>query len=168
MKKIVLLFSVIVTAAAYVIAAEEKKIGEQSTPAAATEHKLVTPTEMQWGDGPAGLPRGAKMVALAGSPKEPGPFTVRFQFPANYKVPPHTHPTAEHVTVISGKLNLGVGEKLDQSASRELAPGSFGVMPAGMTHFAWTSEPTVVQIHGSGPFEIKYVNPADDPRNKGK
>ena len=41
-------------------------------------------------------------------------------------------------------------------------------MPAGMMHFAWTSEPTIIQIHGTGPFEIKYVNPADDPRNKAK
>ena len=35
-----------------------------------------------------------------------------------------------------------------------------------MQHYAWTSEPTVIQIHGRGPFVINYVNPADDPRNK--
>ena len=27
---------------------------------------------------------------------------------------------------------------------------------------------TVIQVHGVGPWSIIYVNPADDPRNKGK
>jgi hypothetical protein len=33
-----------------------------------------------------------------------------------------------------------------------------------MHHFVWTSVPTVVQINLEGPFDIVYVNPADDPR----
>ena len=37
-------------------------------------------------------------------------------------------------------------------------------MPAQMNHFAWTSEPTVIQVHGAGPFEFIYANPAEDPR----
>ncbi len=28
---------------------------------------------------------------------------------------------------------------------------------------AWATGETVVQVHGTGPFAIKYVNPADDP-----
>lgn len=170
MKKIVILSSVIMAAAAlFVFAAEKKKTDENAqSPSTTAEHKVVTPADMQWGDGPAALPPGAKMVVLSGDPKQPGPFTTRVQFPAGFKIMPHTHPTAEHVTVISGKLNLGMGEKFDQSASRELSPGSFGMMPPGMVHFAWVSEPTVVQIHGIGPFEVKYVNPADDPRNAKK
>ena len=35
--------------------------------------------------------------------------------------------------------------------------------PAHMNHYAWTSEDTVIQVHGQGPFAITYVNPADDP-----
>jgi hypothetical protein len=37
-----------------------------------------------------------------------------------------------------------------------------------MKHFGWTSGDSVVQIQSEGPFQIKYVNPADDPRNAKK
>jgi hypothetical protein len=33
-----------------------------------------------------------------------------------------------------------------------------------MNHFAVASGETVVQVNSMGPFEFKYVNPADDPR----
>jgi hypothetical protein len=49
-----------------------------------------------------------------------------------------------------------------------LETGGFVVLPAGMKHYAWSTTETVLQIHGKGPFEIKYVNPADDPRNAKK
>jgi hypothetical protein len=35
-----------------------------------------------------------------------------------------------------------------------------------MKHMAWTEGETVIQLHGVGPWMIKYVNPDDDPRNK--
>jgi hypothetical protein len=38
------------------------------------------------------------------------------------------------------------------------------LMPARMHHFAWAGDETVVQLHGLGPWEIRYLNPADDPR----
>jgi len=43
--------------------------------------------------------------------------------------------------------------------------GGFFRAEQGMPHYAWASEPTVIQIHGMGPFAIQYVNSADDPRN---
>ena len=92
----------------------------------------------------------------------------RLQAPAGYKVPPHTHPTTERVTVISGSFHLGMGEKFDETAGPELSPGSFAVLPAGMAHFAWSTGESVVQIQSEGPFQIKYVNPADDPRKAKK
>jgi hypothetical protein len=39
-------------------------------------------------------------------------------------------------------------------------------LPAKMHHYAWTATPTVVQINLEGPFDIFYVNPADDPQRK--
>jgi hypothetical protein len=38
------------------------------------------------------------------------------------------------------------------------------MMPKGVRHFAWAKGDTVIQVSGMGPFEINYVNPADDPR----
>ncbi len=108
------------------------------------------------------------MAVLAGDPNKKGLFTVRLQTPAGYKVPPHTHPTGEHITVISGTFYIGTGDKFDEAAGKELGAGSYMVMPAAMKHYAWTPAETIIQIHGMGPFVIKYVNPADDPRNAKK
>ena len=93
---------------------------------------------------------------------------MRLKAPDGYKVAPHTHPTTERLTIISGTLHLGTGDKLDEVAAREMAPGSFAVLPTGMKHFAWTTGESIVQIQSEGPFKIKYVNPTDDPRNAKK
>jgi quercetin dioxygenase-like cupin family protein len=130
-----------------------------------TEHKILAPEEMQWGEAPPGLPAGGKMAVLDGDPNKKGSFTARLKAPDGYKVAPHTHPTAERLTIISGVLHLGTGEKFDEAATHEMAPGSFAVLPAGMKHFAWCTGESVLQIQSDGPFAIKYVNPADDPRN---
>ncbi len=163
MKRLVVFVSVV--AASMLFAAEKKETGKG---AVASEHKILAPAELTWGDAPQGLPAGAKMAVLDGDPTKRGSFTVRLQSPAGYKISPHTHPTAERVTVISGTFHLGMGDKFDESAGREMGPGSFAVLPAGMKHFAWSSADSIVQIHSEGPFQIKYVNPADDPRNAKK
>ena len=130
--------------------------------------RLYPPATIQWKDGPAALPPGAKVAVLEGDPTKEGPFVVRFQFPDGYHVPPHTHPKTERVTVISGALYLATGEALDRNSAKKLPPGSFGYWPAGMKHTAWSEGETVIQLHGIGPWQINYVNPADDPRNAKK
>jgi quercetin dioxygenase-like cupin family protein len=122
------------------------------------------PTEMRLTAGPPSLPPGARMIVLSGDPAAEGPFTVRVTFPEGYAIPPHWHPTDEHVTVISGTLNMGHGDTLDKTASTALPAGSFAVMHAESHHYAWTKRGAVVQVHAMGPFEITYINPADDPR----
>jgi quercetin dioxygenase-like cupin family protein len=175
MKKIsaVFLIGAVCALSSFVLAAEEKESAKESSKsdsktAATVEHKIVTPSEMSWGDAPPGLPPGAKMAVLDGNPGKKGSFTVRLQAPDGYKVPPHTHPTTERVTVISGTFHLGMGDKFDEATARELSPGGFAVLPAGMKHFGWMTGETIVQIQSEGPFIIKYVNPADDPRNTKK
>jgi quercetin dioxygenase-like cupin family protein len=169
MKKIALLFTVLSTLSWVALAVDEKESTKpKSNESPAAEHVFFTPANLKWVDAPPGLPPGGKMAVLAGDPTKEGPFTVRMQAPAGYKIPPHTHPTAEHVTVISGALHLGMGDKFDETAGHELAVGGFAVMPAGMKHFAWAPGGSIVQIHGQGPFAINYINPADDPRNAKK
>lgn len=145
-------------------AAEDPKKAE--APPAAASHVMVTAADVQWADGPASLPAGAKAAVIEGDPKSPGLFTMRLKLPADYKVPPHWHPADEHVTVISGTFNMGLGDKLDVTKGKALPMGSFVVMPAKTNHFAFTREETVIQLHGMGPWGITYVNPADDPRKK--
>jgi quercetin dioxygenase-like cupin family protein len=130
--------------------------------------RLYPPTTIEWKEGPASLPPGAKMVLLEGDPTKEGTFVMRLQFPDGYHIPPHTHPKTERVTVISGAFYLATEEKLDRSDAKKLPAGSFGYWPAGMKHAAWAEGETVVQLHGVGPWQINYVNPADDPRNRKK
>ena len=171
MKKIALLFTLPLALSLVALAAEEKesaKHSSKSSRATAAEHVMVTPADIKWADAPPSLPPGAKMAVLEGDPGKKGPFTIRMQAPAGYKIPPHTHPTAERITGISGALHLGMGDKFDETAGQELAAGSFAVMPAGMKHFAWSPDETIIQVSAMGPFAIKYVNPNDDPRNAKK
>ena len=123
---------------------------------------------IQWREGPATLRKGAKMALLEGDPSKEGVFTMRLWFPDGFVVSPHVHTQIEHVTIISGTLNFGMGEKFDRSATRPMPPGSFGYWPIGMKHFAYTTGDTVLQLHGRGPWTVTYLNPADDPRNGGQ
>ena len=95
-----------------------------------------------------------------------GCYAVLGKFPANYKIPAHWHPAIEHVTVISGTLNLGLGDKLDEAKAKPLSAGSVAIMQPKTNHFGWTKDETVVQVHGVGPWGVTYVNPADDPRKE--
>jgi quercetin dioxygenase-like cupin family protein len=133
--------------------------------AQSTEMRLFPATTIEWKAGPAALPAGANMAVLEGDPTKEGPFVVRFRFPDGYHIAPHTHPKTERVTVISGTLLLANGEALDRNSAKKLPAGSFGYWPAGMKHTAWSEGETIIQLHGVGPWQINYVNPADDPRN---
>ena len=159
MKKIIMLCSVIVAGAAFVFAAEEEKNKEAST----TEHHAMTPSDLKWGEMPPGLPSGAKMAVLNGDPTQAGAFTVRMRAPAGYTIAPHNHPTMERLTVISGAFLIGMGDKFNAAAMQKLGPGGYVALPSGMGHFAKTTSETIVQIDSEGPFQINYVNPADDP-----
>lgn len=128
------------------------------------EPTLFTPARMSWRDGPASLPRGAQFAVLEGDPTREGPFTMRLKLPNGYRIPPHTHPKTERLTVISGTFRLGMGEKFDAKALRTIPAGSYGFWPTGMKHFVQVEGETVVQLHGMGPWQIVYVNSADDPR----
>ena len=137
---------------------------------AAEEHgggeTIHVPDQIKWQAGPPSLPPGSQVALLEGDPAKEGFFTIRVRMPDGYKIAAHTHPKVEHLTVISGTFNIGMGPKFDKSATRAMPAGTFGYWPAGMQHFAWVKGETVVQLHGVGPWRIDYVDPADDPRIK--
>ena len=135
-------------------------------PHAEKDHLIVTPEDIKWVDGPPSLPPGAKMVVLEGDPAKDGSFVMRVKLPDGFRVMPHTHPKDERVTVLAGTLHMGMGEKFDGKATRAMPAGSYGLTAAGVKHFAYVKGETVLQLHGTGPWAIDYVNPADDPRKK--
>jgi len=125
------------------------------------EQKMLTPQDLKWVPGPASLPAGAEMASLYGDATKEGMFAVRFKVPKGYRVPPHTHPRPEIVTVLSGTVRLGMGE-----AEHVFPAGSFYATPPGMVHRFTADEDTLVQVNSTGPWGINYVNPKDDPRQK--
>lgn len=128
-------------------------------------HSQVNPAGLKWGPAPASLPRGAQLAVLAGDPQSAGMFTIRLRFPPGYAVAPHSHPTDEFVTVISGQMGIGMGSRMNRSQAARLVPGGFIIAPANMNHYAFTRTGAVIQITAHGPFAVTYANPADDPRN---
>ena len=122
--------------------------------------------DIKWGPAPPSLPKGAEFAVLSGDPSKDGPYVVRLKMPAGYKIPAHNHPTTENVTVVSGNFHIGMGDRLDEKKGIELTSGGYGEATAKMNHYAWVTSPTIVQVHGQGPFAITYVNPADDPSTR--
>jgi hypothetical protein len=53
-----------------------------------------------------------------------------------------------------------------QGQSTEWIRCNVRAFPRMRYHFAWTKEEAVVQLNGTGPWGVTYVNPADDPRKK--
>jgi len=137
----------------------------QSYATAQDGHTFVTPSDLKWADVPA-MGAGAKIAVIEGPMNEAVPFMVRIKFPAGAKVPAHWHPAIEHVTVMSGTFNIGVGDNFDESKVMRFPPGAVTIMQPKTTHFAFFNEETILQVHGVGPWEVNYVNPADDPRKK--
>ena len=150
-----IILGVVLTLSTVLVVAQEKETKEKSSSTA--EPKMLAAAELKWGEGPPSLPAGAQMVVLDGDPRKSGSFTIRLKMPAGYRIPPHTHPATERVTVIAGAVRLGIGEKFDENAGRELMAGDFAVIPAGVPHFAWSPAEAVLQIHSEGPFQRTFV-----------
>ncbi len=124
---------------------------------------VLTTGTVEWHPDPPGLPAGAEFAVLEGDPFG-GPFTLLLRLPAGYRIPAHTHPLIENVTVISGAVYLGNGNVLDTSRGVRVPAGGFVALLEDSSHYAWTEEPAVIQIHSARPFAIEYIDPGDDPR----
>jgi quercetin dioxygenase-like cupin family protein len=124
------------------------------------------PSDLTFKDNPA-IPKGGQSVLLFGDPKAAGLTVYRVKLPPGYKLPPHTHPYQEAVTVISGKVGISLGKAIDTSSGL-MEAGAFVVVPEGQPHFAWSEgDGGVIQVQiTTGPVDIQYVDPADDPRKK--
>ncbi len=126
----------------------------------------MTASQLQWGPAPDAFPAGAQMAVLDGNPMQGG-FVVRVKTPDGYVIPPHWHPAVERVTVISGNLKLGMGNRFQEAQMQNLGPGSFVSLPAEHRHYVKSSGESVIQVQSDAPFQITYVNPKDDPRHGG-
>lgn len=128
-------------------------------------HTVALPDTLKWAE-PAPLP-GALLAVVQGDPSKEGLFVYRLKMPAGYRIPAHLHKASENVTVLSGTFFIGLGDKLDPAKGQELPVGAFLSVPPNHAHYAWVGgSETVVQVHGVGPTDLRFVNPEDDPRRK--
>src|SRR5213593_864873 len=90
------------------------------------EFELFPADRIKWQEGPPSLPKGAMIAVLEGDPTKEGPFVFRVKLPDGYRIPPHTHPKTERVTVISGTFNIGMGDKVDDKSLKPMPVGTDG------------------------------------------
>jgi hypothetical protein len=137
-----------------------------ATPALAgdTKNEAVSTNaaDIKWGPAPPDLPKGAELAIMHGDPSKKAVFSIRLKLPAGYKIPPHWHSKDEQLTILSGTFVLHMGDTMEAPAST-LTAGGFHFLPAKMHHAAETKGETILQIDGTGPFDIHYLNPADNP-----
>ncbi|RPI22013.1 MAG: DUF4437 domain-containing protein [Acidobacteria bacterium] len=156
-----ILLAIVLVAAGNVQAGDKPQAGTAAT----TSPIMLAPDTVKWDKCPAAVPPGAQCAVIEGDLTTANQlFAFRIKMPDNYRIAPHFHPGDEHVVVLSGVLNMGMGEKFDTSAGHAMSAGSFMVMPKGERHFAWTNGETIIQVYAIGPWGLTYVNPEDDPR----
>ena len=146
--------------------ATDQKPAAPNTTGAAAKKNAWAPAEMKWVDAPPIIPAGAKMAVLDGNPMSDDLYTIRLKLPDGYKVAPHWHPKREEVTIVSGGLGIGMGDKFDAAKLKSYPRGSFFYMDPEMHHYVQAKGATEVQIHGRGPVQFNYIDPNDDPSKK--
>lgn len=128
------------------------------------EHAVLRGKDLKWGPGSPTLPRAVQMAVIHGDPKAADRvFTIRLRLPKGTRFMPHFHPADEHVTVISGDFEIGMGEKFNEKELESIPAGGFVGLPAGHPHFARAASDTEIQLHGVGPWKLIYIDPNDDP-----
>jgi hypothetical protein len=137
--------------------------GNPKLPYRGEGHMMINGGNLDW-QPIASMAPGAKIAILEGDLSKAEPFTFRLKMPANYRVAPHIHPAYERVTVLKGTFYFAHGRTYDRDKAMPLPVGGFAVMAPGDPMYGYTTEETIIQLHGTGPWGIEYLDPADDPR----
>lgn len=101
------------------------------------------------------FPPGALVSVVHGDPNVRNrDFVIRIRFPAGYRFPVRWHEESEHITVLQGSFLFAVGDEADESMLQRYGPGDFIFAPARVAHYGGARVPTVIQVHGTGPFRM--------------
>ena len=115
----------------------------------------LTPDDYKW----LAQPNGNQQAVMVGNQREPGLYMYRTRFPANYRNRPHFHPDPRIVTVVSGTLYVGYGEKMDDSQMKALPAGSIFTEPPRQPHYVWAKDgEVVIQVTGYGPSATTVID----------
>ena len=127
---------------------------------AANPHSAINRVDrLNWVDAPLPFPSGGRMAVVSGDPVARGQYTVQYEFPDGYVIPPHVHPTDEAIVVKSGVFLFGMGDVITPKAMKALKPGEHATLPGTSHHFAKAQGRTVIEVTSTGPFGMKLVSP---------
>jgi len=118
----------------------------------------------KWEKGPDFLESGAEMQPLEKETKEKGMSSIKIKLPEGYKIPPHWYKDKVRIDVLSGVLYMGSGDRLDKENAKPVKAGNFRVLPPEMHSYGFVDGPAIIKLTTVAPWDIKYVNPKDDPR----
>jgi len=137
---------------------------QQGTPYQGDGHMLLHPDELEWKE-IGSMAGDARIAVIEGDLGKEVPFTFRLRLPPNYELDPHIHPAYERVTVLSGTLHFAHGEEFNRDEATRLPAGGAAIMAPGEPMYGFTGDQeTIIQLHGTGPWGIEYIDPEDDPR----
>jgi len=128
------------------------KAGEKAPGTGAV--KIVQAKDAPWEDAP-GLVKGVKTVLQYGDPKV-GPYIILLKFPKGLVNPSHYHTADEAVTILSGTMITGQGEKVDESKGMVVPAGGYFIIPGKTAHWGRATEDVVLTRLGNGPRDIFY------------
>lgn len=138
------------------VTAQEKDVAPKKAEAMA----VVEAAKLSWNPLELeGFAPGLMLAVVQGDPSTDGAYTVRLRFPDGYAFPAHMHPNTENLTVLSGTFLLGMGDTPKDDALSTYQPGDYLYLPGRMPHFGKVQGETVVQLHGTGPFEVILARP---------
>lgn len=135
---------------------------EAQAESAVPEMVALQPADLTWSD--LGLVPGVQIAVLSGDPSQPGHYVLRLKFPPDTRMPAHWHPRVEYATILSGTLMLAMGEEEIAEDLQAYPAGSFLVAPPRMAHYGRSVDEVIFELSGPGPYEVVFVDPADDPR----
>jgi len=118
---------------------------------------IVMPGGVKWSPVPGVA--NCWVATIYGTPDKAGSgeYAQRYKLADGLKFPVHYHLQTEQVTVLSGTLLVGLGDKFDASKLSPLAAGSFVAIPAHLNHFAQAKGETILEVHGMAPASMVMV-----------
>ena len=144
-----------------ITACQQREIGVEAF-AEGQVQKVTRANDIKWRPCPPTLPKNCEIAILAGHPKKPDMFTVRFHSPGDFFMPAHTHPKDERVTILKGKVAVAFGKDATRADAMEFGPGDYYINKRGEVHKVWLEKGMVLQITGIGPWKAHFVDKHQD------
>ncbi|SRR5713226_8352398 len=149
------IFLILLMLVLLVIIGSTPSLGQESKPMM-TGMVTVNAADLKWVPAEA-LPPGGMMAVIR---EDPATKAVDFllKVAKDYHIPKHWHSPNERVTIIEGTFTTETEGKKDT-----LTKGGYMYLPGKTVHEAWVKGKTMMLVSGDGPFDVNYVNPADEP-----